>query len=76
MAKKIAPKEVAVEPKTVAVTVEEVKPEEKKDTEVTIRATQGFFDLQAGKSRTAGDEWKADKDRANSLKKLGLAIVL
>lgn len=63
------------EPVAVSLTIEEVKPTAKSETP-KVRAIAGFYDLEAGKSRIAGDEWEASVDRAESLRKLGLVIVL
>lgn len=43
---------------------------------VTVRAIIPFYDLEANMSRGAGAEWEASVDRAELLKKLGIAIVL
>lgn len=43
---------------------------------VKVRAIIPFYDLEANMSRGAGAEWEVSEDRAELLKKLGIAIVL
>lgn len=43
---------------------------------VMVRAIIPFYDLEANMSRGAGAEWEVSEDRAELLKKLGIAIVL
>ena len=50
--------------------------EVKKDSTVEVRALISFYDLEAKTERGAGAEWKVSEDRAELLKKLGIAIVL
>ena len=53
----------------------EVVKVEKKEL-VNVRAIIPFYDLEANMSRGAGAEWEVSEDRAELLKKLGIAIVL
>jgi len=53
----------------------EVVEVEKKEL-VKVRAIIPFYDLEANMSRGAGAEWEVSEDRAELLKKLGIAIVL
>ena len=43
---------------------------------VKVRAIIPFYDLEAKIERGAGAEWEVSEDRAELLKKLGIAIVL
>lgn len=43
---------------------------------VKVRSIIPFYDLEANMSRGAGAEWEVSEDRAELLKKLGIAIVL
>lgn len=43
---------------------------------IKVRAIIPFYDLEANMSRGAGAEWEVSEDRAELLKKLGIAIVL
>ncbi len=53
----------------------EVVKVEKKEL-VNVRAIIPFYDLEAKIERGAGAEWEVSEDRAELLKKLGIAIVL
>lgn len=50
--------------------------EVKKGGIVSVRALIPFYDLEAKMERGAGAEWEVSEDRAELLKKLGIAIVL
>ena len=50
--------------------------EVKKGGIVSVRALIPFYDLEAKTERGAGAEWEVSEDRAELLKKLGIAIVL
>ena len=48
----------------------------KEEEQVRVRALIPFFDLSANIERGAGAEWEVSEDRAELLKKLGIALVL